>query len=236
MAIEITKADRDRIIRDTARAGKPAPSWVAADPKLQAIYDAALPTPAGTIDPKKTAGGTPATKGAPATPADRGQGSQGRGAAPASTRRGAGRSATRKPRRTGSGRPGKPSPRPTGPVPFPRALTKAAGGSPVGGLFLAIFLYPIALAIFTNGPAGFGMWLRAKFLNQGGSSTLDPAGSPVRKQLGGFWQHVTPPTGVPGSTAGGAAPGASSSAANAPASVFTPGWADMMKNRQRASA
>ena len=227
MATQITAGDRDRIIRDIATAGKPAPSWVAADPKLQAIYDAAAPTPPGTIPPKKTAGGAPATKGAPATPAGRGQGSQGRGAAPARTRRGAAGSATRKPRRTGTRRGGASSPRPAGPVPLPRTLSKMAGGSAAGGLFLAIFLYPIALAVFQHGGAGFGMWLRAKFLNQV-SDVPQPTdgGGPLTKRQGPIVPKgppAAPPVNQPG-VAGQTAPDYS---------PFQDGWAQMMKDRER---
>ncbi len=233
MAVEITAADRDRIIRDTAKAGKPAPSWVAADPKLQAIYDAAAPTPPGTVPPKKAAGdGGKASTGektggaprAPAVPAGRPRRARatGGGKKPAASRG----------RRTRRG--GASSPRPAGPIPLPRTLSRAAGGSAAGGLFLAIFLYPIALAIFQNGPAGFGTWLRAKFLNQvsdvpqptdGGGPLTKIQGPTVPKTGPGSpgYTPSTPPVNQPG-VAGQSAPDYS---------PFQDGWAQMMKQRER---
>jgi hypothetical protein len=225
--VEITAADRDRIIRDTAKAGRPAPSWVAADPKLQAIYDAAAPTPPGTISPKKPAASAPAPKNPAASPSRSG-GAAGTPAARAP------RSGARGGRRKGSGRGGASSPRPAGPVPLPRVLSRAAGGSAAGGLFLAVFLYPIALAVFQHGGAGFGMWLKAKFLNQPADQHLGTDGKPLTKRQGPIVPKTGP--GSPGYTppATGSVNQSGVAGQTAPAAtVFTDSWAQMMKTRER---
>jgi hypothetical protein len=41
----------------------------------------------------------------------------------------------------------------------------ASLGGDGGGLLLAIFLYPLALAVIQHGPSGVTSWLKAKFLN-----------------------------------------------------------------------
>src|SRR5690606_2316444 len=117
--------------------------------------------PPGTIPPKKPAASAPAPRKPVASP-PRSSGATAGKRAPSH------RSATGRPKggRKGSGRGGASSPRPAGPVPLPRVLSRAAGGSAAGGLFLAVFLYPIALALLQHGPAGLGMWMRAKFLNR----------------------------------------------------------------------
>lgn len=43
----------------------------------------------------------------------------------------------------------------------------ASLGGDGGGLMLAVFAYPIVLAILQHGPEGAVIWLKAKFLNQG---------------------------------------------------------------------
>lgn len=46
-------------------------------------------------------------------------------------------------------------------------------GGTGGGLLLAIFAYPIGLAVLQHGPSGAGMWFKAKFLNN--ETTQQPA-------------------------------------------------------------
>lgn len=231
MAVEITAADRDRIIRDTAKAGKPVPSWVASDPKLRAIFDAATPAPAGTIPSKSERNTTPqlprSTKREAATSPRK------PAATPAAGKRGP--SGKGKGSARGSGRAGKSSPRPAGPIPLPRTLSKAAGGSAAGGLFLAIFLYPIALSIFQNGGAGFGMWLRAKFLNQTVKPSSIPqptdGGGPLGKIQGGIVPKNDP--AVIGPKPSVNKPGVAGQTPSPLTPVMAGGWANMMKNRQR---
>lgn len=56
----------------------------------------------------------------------------------------------------------------------------------VGGLLLALVLYPIGLSLVRYGAAGPGIWLRAKFLNQ---TTPEP--KPATRSGGGGVQHST---------------------------------------------
>ena len=63
-------------------------------------------------------------------------------------------------------------------------------GGDGGGVILALWLYPLVLAIVQEGTAGPGQWLRAKFLNVQGTP---PAGSK--------WQAATPSTGGGGAAA-----------------------------------
>lgn len=159
MPARIEPTDLTRIVENLARQGKPAPGWVTDDPKLDAAYrKAAAHQPAEGSPAGRRQAATPGeATHAPKPPAAPRPQASARTGAPARKP-----SRPRRPRTTSARR----APRPAGPVPLPRVLTKAAGGSAAGGLFLAIFLYPIASAMLKNGPAGLGMWLKAKFLNK----------------------------------------------------------------------
>lgn len=103
----------------------------------------------------------------------------------------------------------KPAPSSTSsrPAPATRRITRRGGST--GGLLLAVFVYPMALAYLREGPDGLGRWFRAKFLNQ-------TAGDP-----GIFSQTSFGPRGPGGTSAavatGGAAPGGAQAAAYVPA-------------------
>lgn len=60
------------------------------------------------------------------------------------------------------------------------ASNPATLGGDGGGLFLALWLYPLVLATLQHGASGPGIWMRAKFLNIGTSD-----GKPAKPKLPG---------------------------------------------------
>lgn len=146
MAVALDKRDLPGIARSLGESGKPAPGWVTSDPALDAAYREAAGLPASTPAPAPSSTRTPAKK----TPARRST----RSPAPAPTS----------------------TPRPPSPQKSTQPATRARAGrtfhvpgvaGDAGGLMLAVFAYPLVLAILQKGPAGATAWLKAKFLNNG---------------------------------------------------------------------
>ena len=71
-------------------------------------------------------------------------------------------------------------------------------GGNSGGLLLGLLAYPLVLSVIQHGAAGPGLWIRAKFLNQGPGDGL-PLGKIQGPLIGGpnagsNPNHLTPDT------------------------------------------
>lgn len=154
MTASIDTADLTRIARAAGQSGKPEPDFAKADPKAHAAYRAGAGLPDDIIPepPAAPPQTTPAGTGGTRTPGTRSQ--TGRGGS-------SGRSGSRKPRARKSGRTGRRSS-----VGGKLSRATGIGGGTGGGLLLAVFAYPIGVAILQNGPSGATDWLKAKFLNK----------------------------------------------------------------------
>ena len=142
-AAVITRDDANRIRRNLERRGAPVPD---------ALKDTSeKPTPEPGVGKEKTAPAVsrPGAGGLPRT---------GAGASPRSAPR---RRPSDTPRRRPAGRGGGRDRRL-----LPAASRMVGLGGDGGGLLLAFWLYPLALAVLQHGIRGPGMWLRAKFLNE----------------------------------------------------------------------
>ncbi len=190
MPVRIEASDQANIARSLGKSGKPAPDWVTSDPALDAAYReaAGLPPQTPAPKPKPTNNGTkrPSASGA-----------GGRAAAPSKSPGGA----VSRPK-SSAGKPGWSNKRPAQLVQQARS---SAGTT--GGILIAIWVYPILLAMLEHGPAGATMWLKAKFLNDTGSgapgsqqpassNTPPPVVPPTRPP---WWKGQWPP---PGTTTG----------------------------------
>jgi hypothetical protein len=177
MAVRVGSDDLLKIATNIGRAGKPMPQWVRDEPRYVAAYDQ------GTGD------GNRAAQHLPPQPPRRAS------VAPSSSSPAA---ATRPPSKPKAGRPPGYFRRAFSPgaaagrVPGVRQL---ASGGDAGGLLLAFVLYPIFLAVVKNGPAGIGMWFRAKWLNEAGASNPDQPAQPAPRPAGGV-----PTPGLPQSS------------------------------------
>lgn len=176
----LDEADLPKIARAAGESGKPLPAWAKGKPELEAAHraGAGLPDPgpepapepdAATATPSDdTDGGSPASDAAgPQTPR---KGSGARRATPSK----------KQPQRVTTAVKGAAADL----VEHPATL-----GSDGGGLMLAIFIYPIVLAILQHGPNGAVLWLKAKFLNQGSgqpSTTSSAGGSSTNNSSGGL--------------------------------------------------
>lgn len=192
MVASIETGDLPRIAREAGQSGKPEPVWAKDKPELHAAYQA------GAGLPDDTTPEPPATP--PQTPPQR-QAARGRRApAPRPAEAETGRSGSRK---SSSGK-GKPSR-------FARTVDRVTGvgGGTGGGLLLAVFAYPIGMAILKSGPSGATDWLKAKFLNKvpavpaTGQSTdpskpyyVDPKAKPGQPGSG-KWPNGVPIPGQP---------------------------------------
>lgn len=163
MVAQLTTADMMQVAYNTGATGKPAPAWAQRDRGYARAYargrqSAGLDTEDDAGDEQPAAPTTTPTKPAQ-RPAPR---------APRSRPRA--RSRGRIPRGRRGGMTG---------------WFTGRGGTG-GGLLLAIFAYPIGLAVLQRGPAGAGVWFKAKFLNNetsaatpgnSGKSGLGPGGT-----------------------------------------------------------
>jgi len=182
----ITAADAAKIVANLEANGRPVP------PELRAAAEGAgAPAPAAAA-PRRTTGtavarkapakapvkptGQPAASVPPrARPAKTSPGAPAKTGAPGKAGKSAGRGRLRKwadgkPTKSTIGKDAKSL------IKSPRTL----GGGDGGGLLLVFWLYGPVLAMIKHGPAGAGMWIRAKFLNQ----TIDSATGKATADLG----------------------------------------------------
>lgn len=185
-AATITRDDALKIRKNLESSGRPVPD------ALKAATDPA-PEPAPPVPAPEPTPPVPAPVPTPAVP--------GRGAAPAPARRAATAKPavavpTSHPLTRGSRAPvprGRRAPAARGRVGRRRSSGKSLGkrlgslvsnpatlGGDGGGLFLALWLYPLVLATLQHGASGPGIWMRAKFLNIGTSD-----GKPAKPKLPG---------------------------------------------------
>lgn len=148
--VQVDSASVEKIARQMGEAGKPAPDWVRENPTYTAAYDQG----AGRAQP--------AAFHPPAPPASA---QRPRATKPARTRPAA------VPTAAGPGRDSYLSRAFDHSAAAQRVgdatgLGKVASAGDGGGLLLAFVIYPIVLATIRYGPAGPGMWFRAKWLNQ----------------------------------------------------------------------
>jgi hypothetical protein len=58
-------------------------------------------------------------------------------------------------------------------------ISSAGNLGDAGGVMLAIFAYPILLAMLEHGPAGLTLWLNAKFFNKVPGTAATTPGAPT---------------------------------------------------------
>lgn len=149
MVAQLTTADMMQVAYNTGAAGKTAPPWVTRDRDYARAF--ARGRQSAGLENEDQPDPTPA----PTTPGPR------RPISPRSRPRARSRSRSRF--RVPRGRRG--------------AVTGwfTGRGGTGGGLLLAVFAYPIGLAVLQHGSAGAGMWFKAKFLNKTSSTQPVPA-------------------------------------------------------------
>lgn len=164
-AAVITRDDATRIRRNLERAGRPVPDALRNASEKPGSTGNEKTAPEAVSRPD--AGGRSAGAGATPRPAPSRR--------PADIPR-----QSRKPRRSGRRRAGRALDVTSNAAGRRVSRLAGLGGGDGGGLLLAFWLYPLALAVLQQGAKGPGIWLRAKFLNQDETS-LAPAASGASK-------------------------------------------------------
>lgn len=152
MVAQLTTADMMQVAHNTGAAGKDAPAWITGDRDYLRAYNRGRQSAGLDMDEPAEQAEQAETQPVADVPAQ----------PPAAAPRPRARARTRRPR-------ARTRPRRRGAV---TGWFTGRGGTG-GGLLLAVFAYPIGLAVLQHGPAGAGMWFKAKFLNN--ETTQQPA-------------------------------------------------------------
>jgi hypothetical protein len=150
--------------RAAGKSGKSLPSWAAAEPRLRAAYFEG----AGTADPEATE--TPETQPQRSPKKTGGSRSSANAARPSGSRTRKAGAATRR-RWQQQSRIESGARSAAGQL---RAHPLSLGSGSAGGLMLAVFVYPIVLNLLQGGPPYAVAWLKAKFLNDVGTTVGAP--------------------------------------------------------------
>ena len=170
MAQLITRSDGAKIAANLRAQGKPVPAGLD-DDDLQPTTPTPPPTPPTAVPPKApttSAVRKPRTAGPPIRRV-----LGGNGGAPKSRPGGSARKWLRSSRQAAPVR--RPGGKGVGSAVSSFVNHPAGLGGDGGGLLITFWVYPLVLALIKYGAKGPGVWLRAKFLNQG----IGYTGAPV---------------------------------------------------------